>query len=239
MHLAPGQWRSTVIQNPELLLPLEPRPISWRKWAAVSFSFILVISALLLLSRGTPGFAKSEILLFYLLYMSVACTFLPLPTAWIVLWAAKEVDPISVAVIGTVGTCIANLHDYYIIHSLFRVEKLKVAKNTKSYRKALAWFARAPFATLTAASFLPIPIDVVRILAVSAGYSRRLYALATFTGRFPRYLLLSYFGYAMQPSSRTIFVVFLVTAAIGIAKGLLKLREKRLNGSRTAARRGM
>ena len=205
---------------------LVPRSISWRRWVAAFFVFLLGCAALLLASRDTPGLYRVEVMVLYLLYMSVAFTFLPLPTAWIVLWAAREVEPFSVALIGTVGTCIANLHDYYIIHYLFRVDRIKRAKQTRFYRKAVRWFERAPFLTLTAASFLPIPIDVVRILAVSTDYPRRLYALATFTGRLPRYLLLAYLGYELQLSNRAIFIVFLVTAAIGAAKGLSKLRDK-------------
>jgi uncharacterized membrane protein YdjX (TVP38/TMEM64 family) len=170
--------------------------------------------------------AQVEILILFLLYMSVAFTFLPLPTAWIVLWAAREVEPFSVAVIGTLGTCIANLHDYYIIHYLFRVERVKKAKKTRFYRKAVEWFERAPFATLTVASFLPIPVDVVRILAVSTDYPRHRYALATFAGRFPRYLLLAYLGYELQLSNKVIFFVFLATAIVGAVKGISKLRDQ-------------
>lgn len=209
-----------------MVLPAESRAISWKKWIGAFFVFVLANAALLLVSRETPGLARLEVLVLYLLYMSVAFTFLPLPTAWIVLWAAREVEPLSVAVIGTVGTCIANLHDYYIIHYLFRVEKIRRAKNTRFYRKSVEWFAKAPFATLTAASFLPIPIDVIRILAVSADYSRTRYALATAAGRLPRYLLLAFVGYELQLSNKAIFVVFLVTVAIGMVKGLSKLREK-------------
>jgi len=215
-----------VTRPDEISAALVPRSISWRRWVAAFFVFLLGCAALLLASRDTPGLYRVEVMVLYLLYMSVAFTFLPLPTAWIVLWAAREVEPFSVALIGTVGTCIANLHDYYIIHYLFRVDRIKRAKQTRFYRKAVRWFERAPFLTLTAASFLPIPIDVVRILAVSTDYPRRLYALATFTGRLPRYLLLAYLGYELQLSNRAIFIVFLVTAAIGAAKGLLKLRDK-------------
>jgi uncharacterized membrane protein YdjX (TVP38/TMEM64 family) len=213
-------------QQDELTLTAQSRLISWKKWVSVFFVFVLGCAAALLVSRGDPGLGKIEVLILYLLYMSVAFTFLPLPTAWIVLWAAREVEPLSVALIGTVGTVIANLHDYYIIHYLFRVERLRKAKKSRFYRKSVEWFQRAPFLTLTAASFLPIPIDVVRILAVSADYPRRWYALATFAGRLPRYLLLAYLGYELQLSNKTIFIVFLITVAIGAAKGISKLRGK-------------
>jgi membrane protein YqaA with SNARE-associated domain len=215
-----------VNQREELTLPMEPRPISWKKWVSAFLVFVVLCAAALAVSRGTPRLAQVEALILYLLYMSVAFTFLPLPTAWIVLWAAREVEPFSVALIGTVGTVIANLHDYYIIHYLFRVERIKKAKNTRFYRKSVEWFRRAPFATLSIASFLPIPIDAVRILAVSTDYPRRRYALATFAGRFPRYLLLAYLGYELQLSNKAIFIVFLVTVAIGAFKGISKLRDK-------------
>jgi membrane protein YqaA with SNARE-associated domain len=131
-----------------------------------------------------------------------------------------------VALIGTIGTCIANLHDYYIIHYLFRIERFKRAKQTKFYKKAAQWFNRAPFITLSTASFLPIPIDVVRILAVSTDYPRHLFTLANFTGRFPRYLLFAYLGYQMQLSNRAIFMVLIVTVVIGASNGLSKLYKK-------------
>jgi membrane protein YqaA with SNARE-associated domain len=209
----------------ELTLASQPRLISWKRWVSAFFVFVLGCGAVLLVWRGDPGLGKTEVLILYLLYMSVAFTFLPLPTAWIVLWAAREVEPLSVALIGTVGTVIANLHDYYIIHYLFRVERLKKAKRSRFYRRSVEWFHRAPFVTLAAASFLPIPVDVVRILAVSADYPRRWYALATFAGRLPRYLLLAYLGYELQLSNKAIFVVFLATVAIGAAKGISKLRD--------------
>ena len=224
-------------QREELTLSMDPRSISWKKWVAAFSVFLACCAVLLAVSRGTPRLVQVEVLILYLLYMSVAFTFLPLPTAWIVLWAAREVEPFSVAIIGTVGTVIANLHDYYIIHYLFRVERIKKAKRTRFYQKAVQWFERAPFATLSIASFLPVPIDAVRILAVSADYPRRWYALATFTGRLPRYLLLSYLGYELQLSNKAIFVVFLVTVAVGAIKGVSKLRDKyrESNGENSAA----
>ena len=169
---------------PDMAAPGRPRDISARKWIA-SFSIFLVAAGILyLLSREVESLVRFEVLLVLLLYMSVACTFLPLPTAWIILWAARETDPLSTSVIGVAGTCIANLHDYYIINYLFGIDRIGKVRDRGFYRSALKWFERAPFITLSVASFLPIPIDVVRILAVSTGYSRFRYTLATFTGRF-------------------------------------------------------
>lgn len=219
-----------MIEYPELTVPQDTRDISAKKWIATFAVFLIAAGALYLLSREVDSLARFELLLLLLLYTSVACTFLPLPTAWIILWAAREAGPLSVALIAAAGTCIANLHDYYIINYLFGLDRIGKVRKTRFYLKALRWFERAPFLTLTGASFLPIPIDVVRILAVSTGYSRLKYTAATFAGRFPRYLLLAWLGYELELSNKAIFIVFVATVLIGAIKGISKLIEKRRSG---------
>jgi membrane protein YqaA with SNARE-associated domain len=205
----------------------DTRDISTKRWIATFAVIIITAGALYLLSREVDSLSRYELLLLLLLYTSVACTFLPLPTAWIVLWVARETDPLGVALIATAGTCIANLHDYYILNYLFSLDRIGKVKKTRFYLKAVKWFERAPLMTLAIASFVPIPIDVVRILAVSTGYSRLRYTLATFAGRFPRYLLLAYLGYELKLSNKAIFIVFLATVLIGAFKGISKLIQKR------------
>ena len=70
----------------------------------------------------------------------------------------------TVALIGTIGTCMANLHDYYIVNYLSGLRRARRFKETAFYRRSVGWFERAPFLTLAAASFIPIPIDVVQRL---------------------------------------------------------------------------
>lgn len=212
--------------NEDLAIAAGRQDISGRKWIAVFAIFLAVCGLLYLLTQKVPQLSGYEVLVLLLLYTSIAFTFCPLPTAWIMLWAAREIDPLSVALVGAVGTCIANLHDYYIFNFLLGLEKVRKVKEAGFYHGAVKWFGKAPFLTLTAASFLPIPIDVVRMLAVSTGYPRRRYVLATFAGRFPRYLLLAWLGYELKLSNKTIFIVFLATALIGIVKGISKMREK-------------
>jgi membrane protein YqaA with SNARE-associated domain len=215
---------------PETAAIRDSRDISAKRWIASFAVFLVAAGALYLLSREVGSFARFEVLLLLLLYTSVACTFLPLPTAWIILWAARETDPLGVALIAAFGTCMANLHDYYILNYLFGLDRIGKVKKRGFYLSAVKWFERAPFLTLAIASFVPIPIDIVRILAVSTGSSRRKYTLATFAGRFPRYLLLAWLGYEMKLSNRAIFYVFLATVLIGAIKGISKLAGKRRSG---------
>ena len=202
------------------------RALPWRSWVAISAAVLAADAALLWASGGTPGHPRLEVLSALLLYMSVACTFLPLPTAWIVLWAAREAGPVPVALVATLGTCIANLHDYYIVSGLCRLGRVRQARRTRSYARAVGWFGRAPFLALAAASFVPISVDAVRLLAISAGYPRRAYVLATFAGRFPRYLLLAVLGHELHFSNRAIVAVLVVMALVGLSKGALHLVER-------------
>lgn len=205
---------------------LDHGALAWKPWVAASTGFLLATAAALWMARAAAGFDGIETLAQLLLYTSVACTFCPLPTAWIVLWAARTVDPLTVALVATLGTCIANLHDYYIVTALCRIGRVQKLRQSRFHDDAVRWFHRTPFWTLTAASLLPLPIDFVRLLAISAGYPRRRYALATFTGRLPRYLLLAALSWQLQLSNQVIALVLAITVVVGLGKAALQARER-------------
>jgi membrane protein YqaA with SNARE-associated domain len=187
---APGPAAET----PEAQLRLaQHEPLRLRDWF-VPFGLVLAVAAGVYFATGRETTAGGAALLFA--YLSVACTFLPLPTTWIVIWAASPADggglgihPLLVATVAALGTAAANMHDYYLLTFLYRYRPVQRVRATALYRKVAAWYNRAPFGTLAAASFLPIPIDFVRLLAISEGYSRRRFAVGSLVGRWPRYLL--------------------------------------------------
>ena len=199
---------------------LDPRPLSWRLWVSASGGFVLTAAAVLWLAHESARLDGVATLMQLLLYMSVACTFCPLPVVWIILWAARSADPLAVALVAALGTTVANLHDYYIVNALCRFGRVKEARQSRLHDDALRWFQRAPFWTLALAALVPLPIDFVRLVAISAGYPRHWYALASFVGRFPRYLLLAYLGWQLQLSNRTIVLVLALTVAVGLWKGI-------------------
>lgn len=202
------------------------RQISGKPWLFSFLGFMVLNAGFLYFARTLPLPVCWERLVILLMYMSMAFTFCPLPTLWILLWMAREVDPVAVALVGALGTCIANLNDYHILHYLFRLEKIKRVTGSRVFQGAVRLFKKSPFIALSIASFLPIPVDVVRILSVSTAYPRWLYVLATFAGRFPRYLLITILGHEMKLSNTGVLVVLLVTVAIGATKGISKLRQK-------------
>jgi len=180
---------------------------------------------------------KIWLLSLYLFYMSLCCTFFPAPTAWLVLlmaspvaglidaqvlmsyisvsqqqgyWIAGLLTVLVVASIGAIGTGMANLNEYHIFTFLLRCGRANKIRETKFYRMAGHWFDVSPFALMATFSFLPIPVDVVRWLAITHRYRRDHYFLAAFSGRLLRYGLLAGAATCLKLNWTEILIVQLV-----------------------------
>lgn len=206
----------------------DTRNISTLRWFSV-FGVYIAALALFLLWAYDAGNTRGANIAFFIIYVSLACTFIPLPILWIFLWISREHNPFLVASLGAIATSIANLHDYYILNSMLRIKRLSRLKESRWYRRAASWFERYPFWTLSIANFLPLPVDVVRLLAISTGYSRIPFTGASLLGRFPRYLILATVGYELKLSNKGIVIVLCVTIVIAavkmLSKGYSKWRE--------------
>ena len=203
---------------------LRHEQISLRAWF-LPFAALMVLLAGVYALSGKGSTCAGAALLFG--YLSVACTFLPLPTAWIIIWAAAPtdggglgLDPWIVATAGAAATAIANMHDYYLVTFLYRYQPVRRIRTTAWYRRVAAWYNRAPFGTLAAASFLPIPIDFVRLLAISEGYNRAKFALGSLVGRWPRYLLFAMLAEAFRPGWQWVVGILGATVVLGLWRGL-------------------
>jgi len=199
-------------------------------WWFVAFATLMALVGTVYLLGGRGSTAAGLAGLFA--YLSVACTFLPLPTAWIVIWVAAPVaggglglNPYLVATVGAAGTAIANMHDYYLLTFLYRYRPVQRIRTTRLYRRFAAWYGKAPFGTLAAASFLPIPVDVVRLLAISEGYSRLKFAAGSLLGRWPRYLLFAMLADAFQLGWQWVVGVLGATVCLGLCRGLPPLAK--------------
>jgi membrane protein YqaA with SNARE-associated domain len=178
--------------------------------------------------KGTAPPSNMAVLLDYFLIMCVSCQFFPIPTLPPIAFTAKAFHPLLVALLGSVGTCIANLNDYAILSWLFRHRKVKKVRDISTYRRLLSFFDRYAFLTMSVASFLPVPIDVIRMLAISRAYPYWRYVLATFAGRFPRYVVIAYLGRELPV--KYILVLFAVTAVPALAKFVSDIIRKRKKG---------
>ena len=202
-----------------------PAGLNFRAWF---YPFVAALAGMVVLARQpAESFGPLPHAALLLAYMSLACTFWPWPTTPVVVLAASPagpgLHPLLVAGVCTLGTCVANLHDYYVVTFLYRYRPIRRIRRTRLYERAAAWFDRAPFATLSAASFLPIPIDFVRLLAISQGYPRWRFAAASAVGRLPRYLALAYFAHAFSLGWQWILAILGVTVILGLWRGVPRL----------------
>lgn len=231
--------------------PGVPRPepaINLRLWFVL---FVLWMAALTVVARLSPlateaGFEigrKVWLLSVYAFYLSLCCSFCPLPTAWIVLlMASNEVALVSnpmlrvviVAVAGALGTVMANLNEYHLLTYLLGQGKVARVRDTRAYRLAAGWFSVTPFAVLLAVAVLPIPVDPVRWLAVAYRYPRRRFAAAYFTGRSLRYALFATLAVWLDLHRWHIIVIQAVIVALAGLKfghGLYVRRRRRAAGT--------
>jgi len=204
-------------------------PIRFRAWF---YPFIALLAVLVVVKVSRPD-TSLAVLAAYLAYMSICCTFCPLPTTPVVLWLAAPaaggglgLEPFVVASLGAVGTAIANMNDYYLLTFLYRYRPVRRVRTTFLYKRFAVWYNRAPFATLAAASFLPIPVDFVRLLAISEGYSRARFALGSLVGRWPRYLLLAALAERFDLTWQWVLGIGGATVVLGLWRGLPALAQK-------------
>lgn len=216
----------------DAVTPVVERPLrGLRAWFVVLLLWLggLAAVALLMFGRyeqGDPLAMRVWLLALMCFYLSLCNGLLPLPTAWIILFAASPemglfespwLGVVTVAGLGAVATIFANLTEYHALAFLFRYGLGHRIRRTRVYRWSIRWFNVSPFQTLALIGFVPIPIDAVRWLAILRHYSRARFALAYFAGRGLRYLLLAWFAVLLELGVWQIVAVQVVIVVAALA----------------------
>ena len=228
-----------------LTIPPERPPVGLGGIAAWLGGYVLLLGGAIVLLRGAlagehwtwswngrviaenlAALSPGVKLLILGIYLSLACTFVPLNTNVVVtaialpqahLAGSIYTTALLVGLVGGVASTIANLNDYHLYCLLLRNRRVAAVRQTRLYRAAAAWFARRPFLLVAFFSFLPIPVDVVRMLAVTYGYRRGPFAAANFIGRFARYAALAALTYALGERYGWLVVVGALAVAVVFA----------------------
>jgi len=171
------------------------------------------------------------------IYISLCCTFLPLPTGAIVAAVATRQANIApdvwtvtllVALVGGLASTVANLNDYHLFTLLLRHHRIGRVRQMRLYLAAARWFGRAPFFLLVVFNILPIPVDVVRMLATTYRYGRGPFAAANFVGRFIRYGVIAFVTYWWNLGWIAVLVLLGLAVVLGAAKVLPPLARRLL-----------
>ncbi|HUS47093.1 MAG TPA: hypothetical protein VNA25_02705 [Phycisphaerae bacterium] len=223
---------------------LLPDDISVRRWFAVYAIFLLACGvplAILLIRqpwlwsqwveqftatfRATSPAVK---LLVMAVYLSACTTFFPLPTGWLIAAVATRQAAVGgglwstvllVAGIGAAASTVANLNDYHLFTWMLRHHRISRVRHTRVHDAAARWFARSPFLLQVLFNIIPVPIDVVRMLASSCRYGRHGFAAASFIGRFIRYGVIAFVTYWWNLG----WIAVVALLGLAIVLGLVRL----------------
>jgi membrane protein YqaA with SNARE-associated domain len=181
----------------------------------------VVLGALFGLSFLVGGAFKDY--LRYFTYISICSNVIPLPSTPAVLWMGREYNPLLVAFLGAVGTSVANMLDYEVLGTVVRSRLLKKLRDSRHYQASVNAFNKVGFPLLTLVNFGYFSFDLVRLIAIAAGYARPKYIVSTFVGRFARYLILAYVGEFFRIP---IWAIALITVALMLPAAISWARDK-------------
>lgn len=131
-----------------------------------------------------------------------------------------------VALAATVGNLVAALMDHAVFVPVLNHRSLRGYKEKPIYRRAMRLFGRAPFATVAAASFAPVPFWPVKFLSFSGGYPLGRYLAAILVGRFPRYYLLAWLGAVLAIPTWVLIAVFVTILGIYAVHAAPRVRAR-------------
>ncbi len=173
---------------------------------ALAASLAALFAASFLMPPAAKGLAR------FFAYMSLASNTIPLPATPVVLYMGREYPWVAVALVGGAATTLANLLDYEIFTSVFKTKLLRKIKESEHSQASIRAFQKVAFLALVGANVVVFSWDLVRLVAIAAGYPRLKYAAATLVGRTARYAVLAAVGEFFEPPLWAIGVVAVVLA---------------------------
>ncbi len=207
--------KSKLLDN---IIPLDPveeeEKISVLKWGI--FIGLALISFFIYYFHLLPGHYNE--LLFFFLVFSVSCNFIPFPTYLLVIYISHDFSPYLVTALGSIGATIAGLMEYNFFSILLRFTRVAQIRENGQYKKYAGYFDHFPFISILVASFLPLPFDFIRILAITQKYSKWRFAAATFLGRIPRIFIIAFLGQQIPFAKSLAWILFGGVVLLEIAR---------------------
>lgn len=165
---------------------------------------------------GSPAGRALWMMGLYVFYLSLACTFVPLPTSWFVLLLASPAGGLGIpvvgrivvlAVVGAFATSVSHVNEYHVISWLLRLGKIRRLQETRAYQWAERVFTVSPFLLQVMFNVAPVPADPVRWMATIYGYPLGKFFLAHWLGRVIRYSVLAVLAVIFRLTVRQIMVI--------------------------------
>ena len=148
----------------------------------------------------------------------------------VIIHLGKTYDPLILSIIGTLGTIVAGILDYFIFVPILTHQSSNSIRSSNMYEKIERWFSYKPFLTISIAGFTPIPFFPFKVLAFASRYPLPKYIGALVVGRFPRYFVLALIGYYFHIPGWmlvTVFVIIILTLLPGLSRVIKKAADSR------------
>lgn len=146
----------------------------------------------------------------------------------VVIWYGAQVGVWLTAAVATAGTVAASLVDHRVfVPVLDRVSATR-PMSTGLVGKMRRGFSRAPFAIIALSGITPLPAWPFKAMAFAGGYPLGRYVAAVAVGRFPRYLLLAWFGVLVDIPTWILAVAFSVLILVPLMR-LIPWQRQREN----------
>jgi len=189
------------------------------KWIPVVMVVGTAVFVIILLLHLLPGGDGLVLFGLYTVLSSVIIT--PFPQEPAILYYAKFYSPWVVTTIVTFGSCFSGLLDYWLLPPLLShcaiSEKFE---NSRFFQKALAFFRISPFWLLVFVNYSPIPLTPFRLLSIVEGYPLWKYEATLLVGRAPRYYMLAFLGYMLQPPTWALGVFALMLVVVSVMRNV-------------------
>lgn len=191
---------------------------------ALFWAFLLVCAVLGIWMATHDGGDQASLLLFFL--YSIPCEFVVsvAPHEPAVLYVAGFHDPLTVALVAGAGTLVAEVVNYRLIGELATTTALTRVASTALVVRSTAAFARAPFAALWIAGFVPvIPFTPLRLLVLLHRYPRSRYLVASVSSRTARFYVVALIGAAFEVPLSIIAAIFIMMTLALTLPGVWRL----------------
>jgi len=194
----------------------------WKIFTAMMF-FSAIMGLLILLFW--PGYQGLVILFFYTI---PANSFIPVPHEPTMMYYGSIYNPVLASILAGIATCIAAFVDYQVLTRAFNFKKLREFKEKRFYQQVESHFNKMPFVSIIIAAFTPIPYYPFRVLAVASGYSIKLYILANFIGRTPRYYIEALIARGLKFPDWVYLVIFAALVGLSLIGKFISAARKRV-----------
>jgi len=196
---------------------------------------LMVLMALVTLGLILQEFSSSSYLylLFYAIPANSAVSVFPHEP--VVIYFGSNGNVWYTALAASAGTLIAGFLDHSVFVPVMNLQSLAGYKDKGWYQKFARLFMKYPFFVIVVTGFTPIPFFPFKFLAFSVHYPLWKYLGALLVGRFPRYVLLAWFGSLFDIPTWVLFAFFGAVIAIYAIKAIPKAVDyiRRSRGNRT------